>query len=274
MKNLLILFPLLLLISCSVQKRKYQNGYYVDWHNRSAHKEKPQNLTWKNEIKPNTTGTLREAMFNDTDDREIIASANAKITNPEFKRSVTFFPTGDTCDVLVFKDGSEIKGKVKEIGLNEIKYKRCDSPDGPMYISKKSEIFMIKYANGTREIIKSEDRRPVQASVPPVNPYRSNKFRRETHPLSFVSLISGILSVIFSELSLAFIATGLSASIFALPVIAALIAILAGKTALNRIKAQPDIYRGKGMAVTGFIMGIVILSIFLLIFILAAVLTM
>lgn len=36
MKKLLLILPFLILISCSVQKRKYQNGYYVNWHKKNT----------------------------------------------------------------------------------------------------------------------------------------------------------------------------------------------------------------------------------------------
>lgn len=38
--------------------------------------------------------------------------------------------------------------KVKEIGIDEIKYHRFDNLDGPMYVASKNEIHFIKYSNG------------------------------------------------------------------------------------------------------------------------------
>lgn len=54
-------------------------------------------------------------------------------------------------DVLVKKNGDEVNVKVLEITPDAIKYKRTDNPEGPTISVLKSEVFMIKYANGTRE---------------------------------------------------------------------------------------------------------------------------
>lgn len=53
------------------------------------------------------------------------------------------------------KNGDEVKAKVTEVGTNEIKYKKFDNPDGPVYSATKSDVFMIKYENGTKDIISS-----------------------------------------------------------------------------------------------------------------------
>jgi hypothetical protein len=68
-------------------------------------------------------------------------------------------------DTIVLKNGNEIKAKVIEIGVKEIKYKIFDYPDGPdIYISK-SNIFMIKFQNGTKTVI---NQNPVNKQFQPV----------------------------------------------------------------------------------------------------------
>lgn len=57
-------------------------------------------------------------------------------------------------DVLVKTDKSEAKVKVVEITESTIKYKKWENPDGPLYNITKSDVFMIIYSNGEREIIK------------------------------------------------------------------------------------------------------------------------
>lgn len=54
-------------------------------------------------------------------------------------------------DIIVFKKGEELKTKVLEVGTKEIKYKKFDNLDGPIFIVKRSEVIMIKYANGTKD---------------------------------------------------------------------------------------------------------------------------
>jgi len=55
-------------------------------------------------------------------------------------------------DVITKKNGDEIQALVQEIGDLEVKYKKFDNPNGPNYTLKKEEIFMIKYANGSRDV--------------------------------------------------------------------------------------------------------------------------
>jgi hypothetical protein len=56
-------------------------------------------------------------------------------------------------DVLVKKSGEEIKVKVIEVGIHEIKYKMFDNPDGPVFVMKKDELLKIRYENGTETLI-------------------------------------------------------------------------------------------------------------------------
>jgi hypothetical protein len=55
-------------------------------------------------------------------------------------------------DNLVKKDGSEINVKVLEIESNSIKYKKFDNLEGPTYSINVSEVFMIQYENGTKDV--------------------------------------------------------------------------------------------------------------------------
>lgn len=59
-------------------------------------------------------------------------------------------------DIITQKNGDEIKAKVTEIGANSVKYKRFGNESGPTYTISKSEIFMIKYENGEKDIFEAE----------------------------------------------------------------------------------------------------------------------
>ncbi|ALD22384.1 hypothetical protein [Hymenobacter sp. DG25A] len=56
-------------------------------------------------------------------------------------------------DLLVKQNGEEVQVKVVEITPTLITYKRFDNPEGPLISVYKSEVFMIRYANGSKEII-------------------------------------------------------------------------------------------------------------------------
>lgn len=56
-------------------------------------------------------------------------------------------------DIMVKNNGDELQVKVFEINATEVKFKKFDNQDGPIFIVPKSEIFMIKYENGQKEIM-------------------------------------------------------------------------------------------------------------------------
>jgi hypothetical protein len=57
-------------------------------------------------------------------------------------------------DLITFFNGDEIKSKVIELTPSEVKYKKFDNLEGPIYTSLKSEILMIKYQNGNKDVFK------------------------------------------------------------------------------------------------------------------------
>jgi hypothetical protein len=59
-------------------------------------------------------------------------------------------------DILTYKNGTEVKAKVVEVTSSEVKFKRLDNPDGPLYTISKSDLFMIKYENGTKEVFTAQ----------------------------------------------------------------------------------------------------------------------
>ena len=62
--------------------------------------------------------------------------------------------TSKSQDVITMKSGEDINAKVIEVATDEIKYKKSD--DGPTYTIKKSEVFSIKYKDGTKDVFKVE----------------------------------------------------------------------------------------------------------------------
>lgn len=55
-------------------------------------------------------------------------------------------------DIITKKDGTDIKAKVSEISDSEVKYKKYENLDGPTYSLLKSEILLIRYENGTKDV--------------------------------------------------------------------------------------------------------------------------
>lgn len=59
-------------------------------------------------------------------------------------------------DNIIKRNGEEIKAKILEITPTMIKYKRTDYLDGPIISVLKSDILMIRYKNGTKDIFYEE----------------------------------------------------------------------------------------------------------------------
>jgi hypothetical protein len=54
-------------------------------------------------------------------------------------------------DNIILKNGDELKSKILEVATTEIKYSKFDNPTGPIYTILKSDVFMIKYENGSKD---------------------------------------------------------------------------------------------------------------------------
>ena len=56
-------------------------------------------------------------------------------------------------DIIVKRNGDELQCRILEVSKNEVMYKRWTNQDGPAFSEKKSNIFMIKYENGEKDMI-------------------------------------------------------------------------------------------------------------------------
>jgi hypothetical protein len=88
-------------------------------------------------------------------------------------------------DIITLKNGDEIKAKVQEIGLSDVKYKKFENLTGPTYTLLKTEIFMIKYENGEKDVFDTGRSRSVTPTQTPTEkPARTVNAttRQETPP--------------------------------------------------------------------------------------------
>ncbi len=86
-------------------------------------------------------------------------------------------------DLITKTDGTDIKAKITEVNTDNVKYKRSDNLNGPTYTINKSEILMIIYGNGMREIFNtgeapSQPKQEVsqKASAPAAKAVRNDLF--------------------------------------------------------------------------------------------------
>lgn len=60
-------------------------------------------------------------------------------------------------DSIILHSGQVIGGKVSEITQSEVKYRKAGNPDGPLYVLNKSDISVIEYKNGSRDVFSSDN---------------------------------------------------------------------------------------------------------------------
>lgn len=61
-------------------------------------------------------------------------------------------------DLITKKSGDDIEANVIEVTATEIKYKKFDNLDGPTIILLKTEVLMIRYKNGSKDIFVEENK--------------------------------------------------------------------------------------------------------------------
>ncbi|ALW84723.1 hypothetical protein AUC43_06275 [Hymenobacter sedentarius] len=71
--------------------------------------------------------------------------------------------TAHAQDLLTKRTGEAVSVKVVEITPSEVKYRRTDNPDGPLISIWRSDVYTIRYANGTQELLNSN---PTPAAAP------------------------------------------------------------------------------------------------------------
>lgn len=162
---------LMIIPSCTIEKRVYMSGYHIEWLNKNQMPDK-QTAISKTKSKSTVDEQLETANVIDDDSFALAVSDNnvtASVDNSELTGSTILLPRihfvkktelkriipPEDCDIIILKNGQEIKAKVLEIGSKEIQYKQCDYPNGPTLYINKSEVFMIKYPNGTSTVISS-----------------------------------------------------------------------------------------------------------------------
>lgn len=59
-------------------------------------------------------------------------------------------------DIITKKTSEDIQAKVLEVTTTEIKYKKFDNQNGPTFTILKSDVLMVRYENGTKDIFNEE----------------------------------------------------------------------------------------------------------------------
>jgi hypothetical protein len=232
MRRILVLpLPFCLGIACSVQKRHYAKGFYVDWNNKRSSVTDKKATEFPREN--------NEAVV----PKDLTASANA------LDGIITSTSTGDSCDVIVMMNGDEILAIVTEISPVEIRYKNCKHQSGPVMVIYKKDALFIKYSTGEKYVVdhSKDHEQPGQAKVAVAN-YPAQTDQRKTEGLSvtafILSLVAGSVVVYGS--------VGAGVLLMVLSIIFAAIG-------MTKISKSPERYKGKGFAVAALVISVIAL---------------
>jgi len=234
--------PLILIIiisACSVNKRRYLSGYDISFK-KSKIETKAHLKTSALEKSSNINDSINVVTINSNNSNEILASTNNKIESSLFidkTPTINSRKLTENCDNIIMRNGKEIKCIVSEVGLSEIKYKKCDNINGPLYTVDKTEVLMIQYSNGTNEIIENKKIQNFSNKLDT----SSSKY----HPLAVAALICSTAGIFLYGIGI-------------------LLGLIFGAIALKKIKENPTEFKGRGMALTGVIIGSIIFGILLL----------
>jgi hypothetical protein len=70
-------------------------------------------------------------------------------------------------DIITKKSSEDIQAKVIEVTTTDIKYKKFDNQNGPTYSILKSDVLMVRYENGTKDIFTQEKNNEIVAAATP-----------------------------------------------------------------------------------------------------------
>ncbi len=175
-----------------IQKRKYTDGFYLkglaaefnvnkmnqylDFEvNRPVLENEIYNACRESEANDNEVASLNQFDYVSILDNSILENEltnyklnylAGKIVNTKLKKIEKKVKKDNSwrskiemaadCDVIHFRDGTEIEAKVTEVTDYEIKYKLCNNLDGPTFTKRADVIFKIKYANGQDQLFNAD----------------------------------------------------------------------------------------------------------------------
>jgi hypothetical protein len=168
-------------------------------------------------------------------DRILLKLLAFKIKHFRDKSLISKGIPGD-CSKIVLKNGDVIEANISQITPVEVKYKRCGKPNDPETVIFKRDILSIIMPDGEKLSISS-------SNAPTTSNDSGASDEASYEGYSIAGFVTGLSSLI------------LSASLLGLA--AAIVGIVLSYLGLKRIRANPNKYKGKGLAKAGLILGIV-----------------
>jgi hypothetical protein len=172
---------LLIVCSCTIQKRAYRGGYYIARNKNIEKPEKKNNSA--DGFSRNKRGDIAQLNIKLKEKINEFSKLpiNIKTIIPKqvFVSTKTYL---DNCDTIFFKSGKMVAAKVIEITSTEVKYKYCNNQDGPLFVNSRSELTQISFASGQKEIFEDhavQQPRSVKQNIDSIN--QSEKDRKKNN---------------------------------------------------------------------------------------------
>jgi hypothetical protein len=250
-----LLISLIFFSGCSLQKREYRKGYYLHWKKESAPVTVDKN---KVSLFKTATAQKREPKLSEQYNIEILlASKGNSLFLPAKIISLRDPVKAQDCgDSLFLKDGQATKVKIIEISGTEIRYRRCDNLNGPVFVAAKTSVSRIRYSNGLVEAFDS-----AKKNDPPENKYtepeKKNELPKEkkkpSKTLAYIAFACGMMFLACGVLTLMTYLGGFSFVPFmVLGAVFYFLTWISSLIAIFTIKAKPEKHSGKTFAWIGF----------------------
>jgi len=247
--SFLLFINLLLFTSCTIQKRRYSEGFYTKWNNTNKIKIQ-KNLKKDILVSSNAdsiAGSINRKSEAENENSTYFAALNSV---PEIiEENKNYFENDSRidgkCDVILLRTGNEIQAKVTEITPTEIKYKKCDFIDGPTISIDKKDVFMIQYSNGTKDVISTDDTsaKNKREQDDYVSPKPDPEVAEKDKKIEGLGIAGFVLSII---------------GLFIVGVVLGLLGIIFGAVSLSKIRKYPEKYKNrKGFAIWSIVLGLI-----------------
>ncbi|MEN9442907.1 MAG: hypothetical protein RLZ33_2984 [Bacteroidota bacterium] len=231
MRHFNLLLLLLILSSCGMHIGRYQ-GFKLQRNNSTSILKEGEEMNCSVKTISTEKSDLESEVFVSTiEDQSMFLSGFTPVKSIESSKN-------EPCDKILLRDGNEIQAKVLEVGVNTVKYKKCEDQEGLLIEIIKNDIFMITYSNGSKDVFK--EKVVIEEKNTPTN--KSVQLPKR-HGFAVASLVFGLIG---------------------LP----LFAWIFGGIAKSLIRKYPESYDGKGMANAGIILGWLTVILVLIFFIL------
>ncbi|MES2689668.1 MAG: DUF4190 domain-containing protein [Bacteroidota bacterium] len=237
--------------SCSIQKRVHRPGFHIEW---LSHKNPKQVKAHARIAHKNTTIKKTDSVA--VPKPEMASASVQEVYTPQ-SSIIDEQAKTEPCDVMILRSGEEVSAKVLEVNSASIRYKKCENLNGPDYFIEKSDVFMIKYANGIKEIIEEPKPGENQNNVRPPDYRRPPHVDTRTVPgIAITAFVLSLASVFLSFVGIFTLIAG----------------FVLGFAALKQINENPERYKGRGFAYTAIIFSGTFLLLFLLFLVIVLVL--